>query len=775
MNKIEELIQKSFYANKEIKVDPKDGAEERWNHKAVSASKVVYDCETMNFAEFRGVGSFGYSNTHTHGSKQSMVIKANPDIEDVRPRPSSSIHIPLNKEDWSDYNRVSIWVYPQSVGFQNFYFHFSIIDETGSSLTHAPSLTPNTWNHVVFEIPLFKRDAVVKFIMGPLMMGCPPEAEPKIKVYFSNVVLEQVNPDYILGWELENRIAYSHTGYFTNQEKIALIGKTNEKMFSIVNEESIQVFEGGIQEEKTEYGLFYILDFSVLKQHGNFSIKIGNVSTPYFEVSDHPYDSSVWKSIHFLRMLRCGDDVEGVHSPCHLAHHTVHPAGRLVGDYGGWHDAGDVSQFEICTAEMAHALIDLGESYKTINPVLSTRLLEEARWGLNWLLKTHFGDGHRALAVHYSIWRKNILQNYEQLNPENKDYHKNATENGPFENFIASAALAAAARVFASTDQVFSNWCLRIAKKDFEFGLDGYRKGLYTVRWGKGPDAQIAGSLVLAASELYVVTKETQYIEVASEYAKVVIACQQREVPSWKKPIRGFFYEDASHQALLTYEHRGHEQSPIHGLVRLLEVVPNHPDAASWKECLELYAEYITQTASLIYPYGLLPAHVYIYKKLNMDRFTIPRSYGTDEEITEMFKNQINDGIELDKDIYLRRFPIAIQRRGFHATLLSKVKAVSAIAKVLRKEDLKQIVINQLEWIMGKNPFASSTMYGEGHNYHPLYVAFSRQIVGALPVGIETFEEQDKPFWPTVNNAVFKEVWGHTTGKFLWVLADILK
>ena len=119
--------------------------------------------------------------------------------------------------------------------------------------------------------------------------------------------------------------------------------------------------------------------------------------------------------------------------------------------------------------------------------------------------------------------------------------------------------------------------------------------------------------------------------------------------------------------------------------------------------------------------------------------------------------------------------PISITRRGFHATLLSKTKAVSMIAKVLNDQKLKQIVVNQIEWILGKNPFASSTMYGEGHNYHPLYVAFSRQMVGALPVGIKTKDEEDLPYWPTINNAVYKEIWGHTTGKYLWVLADILE
>ena len=102
-------------------------------------------------------------------------------------------------------------------------------------------------------------------------------------------------------------------------------------------------------------------------------------------------------------------------------------------------------------------------------------------------------------------------------------------------------------------------------------------------------------------------------------------------------------------------------------------------------------------------------------------------------------------------------------------------KAVSSVAIILQSDELMDIVSHQIEWIMGNNPFATSTMYGEGYNYHPLYVAFSQQMIGALPVGIKTYQDSDEPYWPTINNAVFKEIWGHTTGKYLWVLADLIK
>ena len=112
------------------------------------------------------------------------------------------------------------------------------------------------------------------------------------------------------------------------------------------------------------------------------------------------------------------------------------------------------------------------------------------------------------------------------------------------------------------------------------------------------------------------------------------------------------------------------------------------------------------------------------------------------------------------------------------------IRNTNKVKKVFMKRSFKDDIINdikaknavksQLEWILGKNPFSSSTMFGEGHIFHDLYVAFSRQIVGALPVGIKTKGDNDSPYWPTINNAVYKEIWGHTTGKFLWVMADLL-
>ena len=49
---------------------------------------------------------------------------------------------------------------------------------------------------------------------------------------------------------------------------------------------------------------------------------------------------------------------------------------------------------------MVYATLSLAESLKQEgeDPALTARLLEEARWGLNWVLKTRFGDGYAAPA-----------------------------------------------------------------------------------------------------------------------------------------------------------------------------------------------------------------------------------------------------------------------------------------------------------------------------------------------------------------------------------------
>lgn len=756
-------MKKSQYAHTWVDEDCFDSALYRWSRKKIYKKKKLWDEKDLKDVKLEGVGKLSYD-------EEAYAIKftENTDVEEEEKRPTCSLVLNLHRLNATDYNRVSLFVKVASTGFSNFYFHFSFGNQE-NPVVHTQSIIPKEWNKVTFELEDYPRDHVSSLVITPFLFGMPPEATPMIDIYVRSIYVEQVDPDDTFGWKTQNRIAYAHSGYFLDARKETITQQVSAKYFVLKNTKKEVVYQGVVKSYQNSDGKFQIMNFSDFKEKGIYFLEVEDRKTGLFEISENPYLASIWKSIQFLRTLRCGEEVEKVHSACHLNCRCVHPDGRSVPVFGGWHDAGDVSQFEICTAEMAEAILDLATTVKETDPMLATRLLEEAKIGITWLLRTSFEDGYRALAVGYRMWRKNILQK------NNQGVYKNQAENGPFENLLSASALLKAYLTFKKTDENYANWCLRIAKIDYEEGIKGYEKGLYTIRWGKSIDGLVAGVAAQVVSKLYTITKDVKYVEEAHRFGKIILACQEEELPNWEKPLRGFFYEDVKHEHILTFEHRGHEQTPIQGLASLCEAFPDHMDYDKWIEGIRLYGEYIKQTIPYTSPYRFVPAQIYQIDHFNLERFTVPKKIKDTQAVLEDFKQQAMQGIRLDEKIYLRKFPIAFQRRGFHATLLSKTKAISLCANILNDQELKQIAIDQIEWVMGKNPFSTSSMYGEGYNYHPLYVAYSPQLVGALPVGFKTKGIEDKPYWPTVNQAVYKEIWGHTTGKYLSIMADILK
>jgi hypothetical protein len=77
-----------------------------------------------------------------------------------------------------------------------------------------------------------------------------------------------------------------------------------------------------------------------------------------------------------------------------------------------------------------------------------------------------------------------------------------------------------------------------------------------------------------------------------------------------------------------------------------------------------------------------------------------------------------------------------------------------------------------LYWIVGKNPFGQSLIYGEGYNYPQMDSFSSGEMTGEIPVGIRSHGNDDIPYWPAVNNACYKEVWVTAAGKWLSLISE---
>ena len=65
-------------------------------------------------------------------------------------------------------------------------------------------------------------------------------------------------------------------------------------------------------------------------------------------------------------------------------------------------------------------------------------------------------------------------------------------------------------------------------------------------------------------------------------------------------------------------------------------------------------------------------------------------------------------------------------------------------------------------------------MYGEGYDYASQYSAMSGNMVGQMPVGIQTRLNRDIPYWPTSNCYVFKETWVFPPARWLWIMQDLV-
>ncbi len=145
----------------------------------------------------------------------------------------------------------------------------------------------------------------------------------------------------------------------------------------------------------------------------------------------------------------------------------------------------------------------------------------------------------------------------------------------------------------------------------------------------------------------------------------------------------------------------------------------------------------------------------------------------TDDQAKQEYVQQLEQGVKLNGDFYLKRFPVWFSFRGNNAIVLSTGKASSIAGIYLKDRTLIDIAEGQLQWIVGKNPFGQSLMYGEGYRYAQQYSVLSGEMTGEIPVGIQTFLNEDEPYWPQFNNATYKEVWTGNAGKWLSIVADL--
>ncbi len=776
-----------------------DSAAYRWANKKVLESRLLDDMESLDkwTAFTNGPAAIVDARTQSQVTRSSQVLaemvltrEASRDggqslrlrmpTKVDKPGPvtgrgwgSSGIIRLFDGEDWRKFNRISIWIRPDCPGFYVTALGLQLQNDGveklpaafGQEGDHSIILRNHEWNHVVWEIGNVARDKVTGLRISHGISGNEPEAADTATYYFDRLELERVEPDYIEGWEVwPGRISFSHTGYQSGARKTAVANGLNAREFRLIDQETGEtVLSKPIQTVQTHLGSFQFIDFSEIRRTGSYVLEAGGTVTRSFRIDPNVWRETIWKALNFFYSERCGMAIPGVHGICHRDWQAVHGDKRIVIN-GGWHDAGDLTQGFPGTAEITYSMFSLAERLRARDedPELYERLLEEGRWGLDFVLKTSFGDGYRDAGSVNSRRTNGILGDYD-------DVIVTAT-NTPLVNFSASATEAIAHRVLKNSDPRLAAYCLKMAEADWRFAVAGMpeagaaSKDRYRVSFDSAGVVHEPASLgVLASVELFRETGDQLYADEAIELARVILGSQQRKVPEWSTPLTGFFYTAPGKDRILHYCHYGREQAPIIALAELCNAFPNHPDWMKWYSAVALHSQYLKTMATYTEPYGMLPSSIY----QDDEYLQVPESR------RESFRKQVLNGIPLGAGHYLRLFPVWMDYRGNNGTVLSQTQALVKAAHLRGDLDLAQLSQQQLEWVIGRNPFSQSTMWGEGYDFAPLYTPSSGDIVGAIPVGIQTRGDNDVPYWPVQNTWTYKEVWENTVARWMFLMRDL--
>lgn len=662
------------------------------------------------------------------------------------------------KEDWRAYNRISVEIYADFPGFYNVSIGLILYNEGEEKLPndrerdgiHFANIKNHGWSTIYWEIPDLGRDCVTALGFQYRMKGGEPGSGSTVTYDFTNLRIQKVDPDPSYGWEMpEKELVFSHVGYGLTAPKSAVSRGLASDRFQLIRSEDGQiVFDSEVRTEAGSLGTFQILDFTSVHQPGRYFIKCKDTISRPFSIGKDIWKSTLEKVANFYYGMRCGYAIPGIHGVCHADLRCTHN-GVSIAVNGGWHDAGDLSQGCCQTADSVYGLLLAAEKCQEADRSLYEELSDEAHWGMDWLLKTRFGDGYRPDWVTVGNWTDGIVGTLDDISTEAMRVITS--------NFTCSRAESLASRFWKEDDPVYAERCLKAAAEDYGFALEDLEAGVVTPR--TKPRAANLALGILAGLELYQATNEMKYLDQSASLSTLLMECQAREIPDWDIPLRGYFYTDESHRHILQWNHLSFDQAPGAALARLYRQCPDHPLAATWKNSLELYAEYLKQSASYTEPYGIFCAAVYDYED--------PPAICPEDHA----HRQMREGIRLSDRYWLRRFPVWFTQRGNTTTELATAIAAAETALALGDRELLELTNKSLEWQAGHNPFNRCLIWGEGYNFNTVYSPTSGDIVGGIPVGVRTLHDEDIPYYPTSNYCNWNEVWVHGSAKWLWLVS----
>ncbi len=208
-------------------------------------------------------------------------------------------------------------------------------------------------------------------------------------------------------------IRINQMGYTTGATKVAVWvtqdgeNKEHIKKFEICDAlTELPVFESKKVKNYNEYAAFKAgarLDFSELRQSGQYFVQVGKARSPIFRINDTVWNGTSDFLLQYMRQQRCGNN-PFLKAKCHrhgcfaVGNDDPLRDGTNVDDWGGWHDASDYLQYVTTSANAVTQLLfayqqnpnafkDEFDEDGNPKPNKIRDILDQAKWGLDWLVR----------------------------------------------------------------------------------------------------------------------------------------------------------------------------------------------------------------------------------------------------------------------------------------------------------------------------------------------------------------------------------------------------
>ncbi len=315
------------------------------------------------------------------------------------------------------------------------------------------------------------------------------------------------------------------------------------------------------------------LDFSALSAPGRYVLRVGEARSLPFSIGHGLYATLADQLLEFMREQRCGYN-PWLDAVCHpFDGRTAYGPltnGTPLDARGGWHDAADLLKY-LLTSGNATAQMLLAYELGSPKPKVSAQpsalgplssdlvnalgqpypngipdVLDEARWGLEWLLKLHPARDqlYHQVADDRDHTGRRLPQNeiaeygwgkggarvvyFADGRPQGLRQYKSASTGVANLAGRYAAAMALAYQIWKDDprQRPFAKRCLQAGREVYELGRakEGVQQGNSYSAPYRYEETTWADDMEWGAAELFRATRERRYLNDAKRYAKLAAA-----------------------------------------------------------------------------------------------------------------------------------------------------------------------------------------------------------------------------------------------------------